>query len=76
MLFWFLACVLHPAITMDNSNIQSDMAEYFDFGEAAMPDVPQDHTVNVEVPTIVSTGRSLCPAHGTDSTDGLVHLFS
>lgn len=52
------------------------MAEYFDFGEAAMPDVPQDHTVNVEVPTIVSTGRSVCPAHGTDSTDGLVHLFS
>ena len=51
------------------------MAEYFDFGEAAMPDVPQDHTNNVEVPTIVSTGRSLCLAHGTDSTDGLVHLF-
>lgn len=48
------------------------MAEYFDFGEAAMPDVLQDHTENHEVPTIVATGRNLCPAHGTDSTDGCI----
>ncbi|KAF2812291.1 uncharacterized protein BDZ99DRAFT_518149 [Mytilinidion resinicola] len=54
---------------MENTNVHSDIAEFFDFGEAAMPDVihsQPEHVVPVAEP------NSLCQAHGTESTDGCV----
>jgi hypothetical protein len=50
---------------MENGNGHADLGEFFDFGEAAMPDVMERQAGNR-----VDEGHSMDPAHGMDATDG------
>lgn len=52
---------------MATPNVPADMAQFFDFGEAAMPDATGDAGANASIAPKKLTG---CPAHGDAAVDG------
>jgi hypothetical protein len=56
---------------MDTTNDQADLAQYFDFGEASMPETPSA----LDGAATASPKRSSCPAHGDAFSDGYATHF-